>query len=191
MGAAGPSLSPSLEIERDAVAHALHFGAQVLGVDRIGCRLEGDTFNHGDPVGPKLRDLGGVVGDETDRRHLFQMQNRRRVVGARVARQAQRGVRLAGVQPPVLEAIGPDLVHEPDAATLLSKVEQRPSPLRRDQLQHAVELLVAGTAERAERLARRTFRVQPVERWRRFRQAAADDGRVFGPASLRGQLGGL
>jgi len=58
-------------------------------------------------------------------------------------------------------------------------------------LQHAVELLVAGTAERAERLARRTFRVQPVERWRRFRQAAADDGRVFGPASLRGQLGGL
>ena len=103
-----------------------------------------------DAVGLEAHDLRRVVCDEPDGWHAFQAQDcRRRVIGARVGRQPQREVCLDGVQPLVLEAIGADLVHEPDAATFLTEIEQRPASLGGDQAQRLLQLLAAITAERS------------------------------------------
>ena len=82
-------------------------------------RQERDALADADTVGFQRGGLAGIVGHQP---HPFQSQlgedRGGGTVLAGVDRQAERGVRGDGVEPAVLERVGPQLVRQPDPPTL-------------------------------------------------------------------------
>ena len=88
-------------------------------------------------------------------------------VVARVGAVAEGEVGLDGVEPLVLEGVGPELLDQADPAALLGQVDQGADPLVADHLEGQVELVAAVAAERVEQVAGEAGRVHPDQRGRR------------------------
>src|SRR5437899_793672 len=72
-------------------------------------------------------------------------------------------VRLDGIEPLILQGVGPQLVHEPDPTTLLPQVEEYPATLLRDAGQRGVQLVGAVAAIRVEHVAGKALGVDANE----------------------------
>ena len=114
-----------LAVEVDDVAGTVRLGLQVEAIVLVGGDDVGDAVAYRDAVAHELLDLAGIVGEQADRAHGEARDHvRRDGVVALVVTEAERQVGIDGVEPAVLERVGPDLVQEADAASLLPQVEQ-------------------------------------------------------------------
>ena len=127
--------------------------------------------------------LGGVVGHQP---HPIQPQvgedRGGGTVLASVDGQAQRGVRGDGVEPAVLERVGPQLVRQPDPPTLLPEIEEHAGAFGDDGGQRAAELLAAVASKRSQHVARPALGVEPDERCVAPGDVAVNEGDRFGTA---------
>ena len=98
-------------------------------------------------------------------------------VVARVGAVAQGEVGLDGVEPLVLEVVGPDLLDQADAPPLLRQVDQGADPLVADHRQGHVELVAAVAAQRVEQVAGEARRVEPDQRGLDRLEVAHDERR--------------
>ena len=129
----------------------------------------------------KAGDLRRVVGDEAHVADAELLQDPRGCgVVAGVDRQAERDVRVDGVEPAVLQRVRADLVVQADAATLVTQVEDDAALLARDRLERRLQLLAAVAAQRAEHVAGQTLGVQANERRASARERPARDGDDLG-----------
>ena len=97
-------------------------------------------------------------------------------VVALVGAVAEGEVGVDGVQPLVLEGVGPELLDQADAAPFLRQVDQGADPLAADHLERQVELVAAVAAERLEQVAGEARRVHPHQRRGDRVEVAHDDG---------------
>ena len=84
-------------------------------------------------------------------------------VVAQVGRQPEALVGFDRVQAVLLQAVGAQLVQQPDAAALLGEVQQHALALALDHRQGRFELLAAVAAQRVEHVAGEALRVHPHE----------------------------
>src|SRR3989449_6807721 len=123
---------------------ALLLRSQVANVRRRGGHLERDAFRHVDTVCAELLDFRGVVRHELDRRNPEDPEHAGgTLVTPKIRREAEDTVRVDRVETVVLEVVRRNLVHDPDAAPLLSQVQE--DALRRGpgSLHPGIELLAA------------------------------------------------
>jgi len=146
------------------VPEALLLRSQIANVRRRGGHLERDAFRHVDSVRAELLDFRGVVRHELDRRHPEDPEHAGgTLVTPKIRREAEDSVRVDRVETVVLEVVRRDLIHDPDAASLLSEIQQ--DALRRvpDSLHRGIELLAAVASFRTEDIARHAFGVEAHE----------------------------
>jgi hypothetical protein len=144
------------------VAEAVFLRAEVARVARVrrrGERLGRDDVDAGIAQPPHL---ARVVGDETDRPHAERPEHGRGVVVASpVDREAEAHVRLDRVGASVLLDVGPQLVDEPDGATLLAgRVHEHPTLFRGDRAEREAQLNPTVASKRPENVAGEAFGVQ-------------------------------
>ena len=132
----------------------LALGSQVVLVVRVRDRLDRELVRHGQPVPLEAMNLLRVVGEDADAGQAQVDQDLGTdAVVAQVGGQAELQVRVDGVEPLLLEAVGAQLVQEPDPAALLRQVQQHPRPLALDHRERRLELLAAVAAQRVEDVA--------------------------------------
>ena len=94
-----------------------------------------------DAAGGKARHLVGVVCQQPHPMHAQLAQHGRRDEEITLIRAiAQRPVRIECVEPLVLQRIGTQLVHQPDAAAFLGKVDQDARAIGGHPLDRAAQL---------------------------------------------------
>ena len=107
-----------------------------------------------DLVSFEAGDLAGVVGQEADGGNTLVVEDRGGVVvGSPVGREAEVEVGLDSIHPLVLQSVGLDFVLEPDAAALLSHIDQDALALAAEKAQRRVKLLTTIAADRTECVA--------------------------------------
>ena len=106
-----------------------------------------------------------------------------------VGLEAQTLVGLEGVEALVLQAVGAQLVHQPDAAAFLREIEQHAAArLARWRAIGAAQLIAAIAFERAQKIAGEAFRMQRAPAPAGTPPGLADeDGIVFRPAVRRAE----
>src|SRR5262249_44635073 len=134
--------------ELNQVSRALALGAQVVHVMRIVRSGGGDSTPDRNSLLDQTGDLQRIVGDQVDAPHPEKPEH----VGGDVVRpevvgEAQLPIGLIGVQTACLERVRLDLVSEPDAASLLTEVEDHAAATRHDEVERPVQLLTAVTLE--------------------------------------------
>jgi len=140
---------------------ALLLRSQVANVRRRGGHLERDAFRHVDTVRAELLDFRGVVRHELDRRHPEDPEHAGgTLVTPKIRREAEDSIRVDRVETVVLEVVGGDLVHDPDAASLLGQVQEDASRRVPDSLHRGIELLTAIASFRTEDIARHALGVE-------------------------------
>src|SRR6202022_3098353 len=103
------------------VAHPITLGDQVPDVLRVRPHRKRHPLDDVQPVPVEADALGRVVCEQPHRAHSQVVQDlRAQSVVASVGRQAQLEVRVDGVGAGVLELVGLQLVHQPDAAALVA-----------------------------------------------------------------------
>ncbi len=103
-------------------------------------------------------DLSGVVGEQAHGAHAQIAQDLRAdVVFALVTLEAQRQVRIQRVKAIILQLVGAQLVHQPDAAALLAHVQHDAAALGLHSIHGRRQLLAAIAAHRAERIPGQTL----------------------------------
>src|SRR5437879_10360337 len=128
----------ALRRRREQVPEALLLRSQVSNVRRRDRHLERDAFRYVDAVRAELLDFRGVVRHELDRRHPEDPEHAGgTLVTPKIRREAEDPVRVDGVETVVLKVVRRDLVHDPDAASLLGQVQE-------DALRGAPEWLHRG-----------------------------------------------
>ena len=164
----------ALVMER--VAHALGLRAQVVGVLGIGHVLDGDLGGHRQPVPLQAADLLRVVGEDLDRGQPEVDEDLRAdAVVPQVGGQPEAQVGIHGVEAVLLEAVGAQLVEQPDAASLLGEVQQDALAALLDDRERRFELLPAVAAQRVEHVAGETLRMHTHEHVALAGDAALDE----------------
>ena len=115
------------------MAELLLLGPEVSDVAAPRRHLERHALDDVDAVALQPGDLARVVGQEPDALDAEIAQDLRAdPVVARILLEPELQVGLDGVPPAVLERLRPDLVREPDAASLLVHVDEHALPGRFD-----------------------------------------------------------
>ena len=86
-----------------------------------------------------------------------------RGVIASVDREAQRDIRINGVEAAVLERVRADLVEQSDAASFVAQVEEHATVGAADLLESSLQLFAAVAAQGAERLAGQALGMETYE----------------------------
>src|SRR3984893_17149406 len=143
------------------VAHPITLGDQVPDVLRVRPHRKRHPFDDVQPVPVEADALGRVVGEQPHRAHSQVVQDlRAQSVVASVGGQAQLEVRVDGVGAGILELVGLQLVHQPDAAALVAAhVEHHAAAFPGHHRQRRVQLRAAVAAARAEHVAGEAFGV--------------------------------
>ena len=123
----------------------------------------------------------GVVVSLTEAEAELLQHRRRDQEAALVRLPTQGAIGVQGVEPAILQRVGPQLVHEPDPAPFLREVEHSAGPLLAHQPQRRVQLRSAVAAQATEQVAREALRVRAHER-------GALRGRVLWPADQDGEV---
>jgi len=143
------------------VPEALLLRSQVANVRRRDGNLERDAFRYVDAVRAELLDFRGVVRHELDRRHPEDPEHAGGTfVTPKIGREAKDPVRVDRVETVVLKVVRGDLVHDPDASSLLGQVQEdalRGSP---ESLHRGIELLATVAPLGTKDIARHAFGVQ-------------------------------
>ncbi len=165
------------------VDHVTRLGGLGFEVEAVVFVARHDVRNAAvdlDAVLGELLHFLGVVGDELDRPNLERHEHvRGHGVVAFVVAEAQRQVGLHGVEALVLQAVGADLVDQPDAAAFLTQVEHDALVHLADHLERGFELVAAIAAQRADHVARQALGVQTHGHILGAEDLALDDGNVF------------
>ena len=169
------------------MAHAFLLGAHVEGVVFVGGDFDGHVLDHLQPVGFESDALDGVVGDEAHFGDADAAEDLcAHAVVALVSFMAEVQVGLDGVHAFVLQLVGVDLVHQPDAAALLVEVDHHAAPFFFDHAHSHVELLAAVAAQGAEDVARHAGGVYTHQHGfvGAFADVAFDQRRMLQPVAL-------
>ncbi len=129
------------------------------------CSVERDAFDDVEPEALEAAVLHGVVGHEAHRGDPEVDQDLGAdAVLAVVDRQAELEVGVDGVVALFLEVVGPQLVGQPDAATLVTaQVDDDAGPLLGDEAHGLGQLRAAVAAQGPEDVAGQAFGVDPHE----------------------------
>jgi len=143
------------------VSEALLLRSQVANVRRRDRHLERDAFRDADTVRAELLDFRRVVRHEMDRRHAEDSKHAGgALVTPKIRGEAQHPVRVDRVEAVVLKVVRRDLVHDPDAASLLGQVQEDALRGAPESLHRGVELLTAVAPLGTEDIARHAFGVE-------------------------------
>ena len=158
------------------------FRLEIRPVYRVGERWERDLLD-ANSARFERGGLGGVVGHQS---HPFQSQLGQDRGGgtvlASVDGQTERGVRGDGVEPAILQRVGPQLVRQPDPPALLPEIEEYAGAIGDDGGQRTAELLAAVASKRSQHVAGPALGVEPDERCVAPGDVAVNEGDRFGAA---------
>ena len=139
----------------EVLSHLLFLGTEVALVVLIGRDLNRDVLHHLEAVALETDPLDGVIGHEahlTDAELLEYLSTD--TIVPLIGSMTEVDIGLDGVHPLLLELVGVDLVHEPDATALLIEVDDGSTALMLHQLHSLVQLLATLAAEGAEDVPR-------------------------------------
>ena len=127
----------------------------------------------------QLRGLLGVVREQADLRdaEIAEDAGRSRIL-ARISRQAEGEIRVDRVEPALLQAVGAQLVDQPDAAALVPAHVDDDAAVLFDGVQRRIQLRPALALQRSERLTGQALRVHPHQC--RLTGLTGDNGDVIG-----------
>jgi len=97
---------------------------------------------------------------------------------------AEGQVCLHGIQALILQAVGADLVREPNAAALLAQIQHQASFHLADRFERRFELVAAIAAQRSKRVACQTFRMQTYRHVRYADYIPFCDGNMLFPITV-------
>jgi len=141
------SLYGSAPAQTEEVIHAKLLGSQIAQI--FGARSDLDRCSAADldTQAPELANLGGIIGDQIDGLDPQVVYHERcGGVVTLVGRMSQSQIRLDGVQPRVLEIVGPQFVGQAYSSALLAQVQEHPPPGAPDHFQRALKLFSAVAA---------------------------------------------
>src|SRR5438067_6504019 len=142
------------------------FGLEVFRVMRIRLGTDGHLLDHFQTVPFESNDFLRVVCQEAELAHTEIEKNlRAESVIAQVARVAQPGVGLDGVQSSLLQFVSVNFCRQPDAASFLTHVNQNAVAFLLDLPKRGVQLIATIASPRAEHVAGKTLTMDPHERW--------------------------
>src|ERR1700687_3253285 len=142
--------------------------------------LDGNELDNLEPV-KRARGLLWVVREDARLAHPEVDQDLHAdAVLAMVGLEAEALVRLDRVEALVLERVGAQLVHQPDATPFLSQVEEDPASLRGNALERRVHLLAAVAPLRSEDIAGQALGVDAYEDGLAVRNVAHRERDVVG-----------
>jgi hypothetical protein len=72
----------------------------------------------------------------------------------------KRQVRVDGIESSILQLVGPDLVQQANAPSLLAQVQDNAKGFLRDPLERRRQLIAAVTTQRAQRITGQAFRME-------------------------------
>jgi hypothetical protein len=137
---------------------------QVGGVGLVEVQGGGDLLGDRDAQAAQLSALVRVVAQQRDTAGTQRVQHLGGAgVVALVGPVAEREIRVVGVQAPVLQRIGVELLVQSDAASLLAQVQHVPAALG-DPLDRLAQLRPAVAPLAAEHVPGEAFTVQPHQR---------------------------
>ena len=143
----------------------------------------GTRLDHGDAEAGEAGDLLGIVGHQPHRLESQAAQHlRRRQIDPLIGVEAQLEIGLQRIGAAVLQAIGPELVDEADAAALLGQIEQQPAALARNLGDGALELVAAVAAQRPQQIAGEAGRMQARQHRAAMLRLADHDGEMLDAA---------
>ena len=167
------------------MAQLAALGLEIAHVVTVRKSLQRDAFGHLESVPLDPEPFRRVVGHDSDR---GQAQVRQDLgtdpVVARVHGQAQRQVRFHRVMALVLEGVGPELVGQSDAPSLLAHVQEHATAFVADALERLLKLVTAIASHGTENIPRETLGVHADEHVRLTVHVALDQGDVV----VAGQL---
>src|SRR2546430_6728645 len=138
----------ALRRRREQVSEPLLLRSKVANVRRRDRHLERDACRDVDTVRAELLDLRGVVRHELDRRHPEDPEHAGgTLVTPKIRGETKDPVRVDGVETVVLKVVRRDLIHDPDAASLLGQVQEDALRGAPESLHRGVELLKIGRAQ--------------------------------------------
>src|SRR5918995_3569310 len=149
----------------EMVTHPVPLGQQVGQVVVVRVWRERYPLGDLDPVVLEVAHLLGVVGQQPDLTDPEVPEDLgRRAVVPGVGRQSEIQVGVHGVAPALLELVGLQLGHQPDAAALVpAQVDDDATALSHDPVHRLVELRTTVAAAAAEDVAGQALRVHPGE----------------------------
>ena len=133
-------------------------GLEVGEIVLVGRHLERELFHDLNAVYFEAADLLGVVGEDAQppQAQVAEDVGADAVVAA-VDRQSEFFVGFDGIEPFVLQLVRPQLIVQPDTASLLTKIDQCPLARLLYHLQGRVKLLPAVASEGIEDVAGHAF----------------------------------
>src|SRR5215475_7661621 len=148
------------DFQAQRVPHFLFFGPQVG--ERMHRRpdIAGKPFDDLDAAVAERAHLARIIGQEPNARDAKVVKDRgRQAEIPEVRLEPERMIGLDRVDARVLQLVGPQFGHQPDAASLLTLIDHQSATFLRDRLHGEVELAAAVAAHRAEHLAGEALRV--------------------------------
>ena len=145
------------------MAHPVALGHQVADVLGVGAHRQRHALDDVQAVAVQADPLGRVVGQQPHRPHAEVDEDLRAdAVVAGVGGQAELEVGVDGVVAGVLQLVGLQLVHQPDAAALVAAhVEHHAAALPGHHRQRGVQLRAAVAAAGAEHVTGQALGVHP------------------------------
>src|SRR4051812_36778277 len=138
------------------------FGRQVTPVVGIDRRLERNASGDLDTRLNETVELGWIVGKQHDSRTVQGSQHHcRSSIVALVVLETQHRVGVAGIEPRVLQSIGPHLVRKTNTATFLGQVQNNATTDAFQARQRELKLVATVASSRAKHVACQACRMKP------------------------------
>ncbi len=126
-----------------------------------------DALGHVNPGRLQRGYFIGVICNQPDRRHAHVPQDPcRQLEFPAIRLEAQLQIRFHGIQPLILQFVGAQLRHQPNAAPLLLLVDQNARTRICDLLQRQLQLQPTVAAQRMKHIAGHALRMNPHQRRR-------------------------
>lgn len=127
-------------------------GLEIAEILFAGLGEKGDLFNIDEAGIEECTSFGRVIGEQADGGDLQILQNSGSgCIVSCVDGEAERQIGFYGVETPILQAIGADLVQKPNAAPLMApQVDEKAYPFLFDERQAEGELLAAVASFRSK-----------------------------------------
>ena len=140
-------------------------GLDVLMIVRVARRGHRNPLRDGQATRLKLRDLVRIVGDQP---HLADAKLSQNAAGrqeiALVHLEAERMVRVDGIETRILQRIGPHLVEKADVAPFLGQIDKNAASGLGHHFQRTFQLFAAIAFQAAENIAGDTLGMQSYKR---------------------------